>query len=413
MGESFHSETTIREYLLGRVSDETTLEGLEERLFTDEEFCQQAALMEDVLINDYVFGRLNEADAESFRATLAGNPERRFQLELTQKLRAKALARNLTTSDKPSLLASLKAFFRQPMYVGAFAVLLVAVLISAVYFGRKSNADDLVELQSLYQQARPTQTRISEFGYAPQLQLRGAPDSVDQNRLRRIENNLIDAIEKTPNAESHHALGVFRLTQQKYPEAISELKTAAKLDDQNAKIHNDLGSAYFEFSKIDKENRLEDLVQSLDEFDKAIKLDGNFLEPLFNQSLTLQELDLKRQAKESWTLYLQKDPASPWSAEARKYLERIETAQVFSGKDKQVLADFLTAYRNHDEARAQEIHNETKGQLQTTAVAFQLSRRLLTAKQREEETEANESLEALAYLGRLEQTHSSEFFFLS
>jgi hypothetical protein len=93
MGESLQSEGTIREYLLGRVSDETTLEGLEELLFTDEEFCSQVALMEDGLINDYVLGQLDEKDAASFRATLASNHERQAKLELTQALREKALAR--------------------------------------------------------------------------------------------------------------------------------------------------------------------------------------------------------------------------------------------------------------------------------------------------------------------------------
>jgi hypothetical protein len=87
MGESLKSEKTVHEYLLGRVSDETTLEGIEELLFTDEEFCSQVALAEDVIINSYVFGQLDEADAASFEATLAGNPERRFKLELTQALR--------------------------------------------------------------------------------------------------------------------------------------------------------------------------------------------------------------------------------------------------------------------------------------------------------------------------------------
>ena len=104
MGESLNSEKTVREYLLGRVSDETTLEGLEELLFTDEEFCSQVALAEDGIINDYVFGRLDDADAESFRATLAANPERRFKLELTQALREKALARNLKTRRRQAVV---------------------------------------------------------------------------------------------------------------------------------------------------------------------------------------------------------------------------------------------------------------------------------------------------------------------
>src|SRR5258708_4306716 len=117
MAESLQSENTVREYLLGRVSAETTLEGIEELLFTDEEFCSEVALAEDGLINDYVLGRLDDADVESFRATLAKNPERRFRLELTQALRAKALARNLKTAEAkpPSLLRSKRFLVSQCM----------------------------------------------------------------------------------------------------------------------------------------------------------------------------------------------------------------------------------------------------------------------------------------------------------
>src|SRR5260370_38330051 len=247
MAESLQSDNTVREYLLGRVSAETTLEGIEELLFTDEEFCSEVALAEEGLINGYVPGRLDDADVESFRATLAKNPERRFRLELTQALRAKALARNLKTAeDKPPFFASLKAFFGQPMYAGAFAVLLIAVVGLAVYLTRRSNPDDLAELRSIYQQARPTETRISEFGYAPLPQLRGAPPAAEQTRLRRIEISLIEATERNPNAQTYHALGVYYLTQQNYPAPIKEFESALKLADKDPQTHNDLGSAHFE-----------------------------------------------------------------------------------------------------------------------------------------------------------------------
>jgi tetratricopeptide (TPR) repeat protein len=415
MGESFKSEKTIREYLLGRVSDETTLEGLEELLFTDEEFCSQVALAEDGIINDYVFGHLDEADAASFHATLAGNPERRFKLDLTQALREKALAQNAKVlEDTPSFFASLKAFFRQPKYVAAFAVLLIAVLASAIYLFRRSSPDELAELRAIYRQERPTETRISEFGYAPLSQLRGAPEAVEKNRLRRIENNLIEATEKSPNSQTHHALGVFYLTQQKYPDAIKEFESALKFTDKSAKIHNDLGATYFELAKTSaKEKKLEDLAHSLEEFTTATELDGNLLEALFNKSLALQELDLPRQAKESWTLYLQKDPSSPWAEEARRNLARINNEQTYFKTDEQVLEDFLTAYRNRDSERAQKIHNETKGLLKGAAVPLQLSRRYLMAEQRGNEAEARESIEALTYIGSFEQAQNSEFFFLN
>lgn len=413
MGESLKSDHVVREYLLGRVSDEATLEGLEELLFSDEEFCSQVALAEDGIINDYVFGRLDQADTESFRATLAADPERRFKLELTQALREKALARNPESApDKPSFFSSIILFFRQPVYAGAFAVLLIAAVILAVYLTRRTNPDDLAELRSIYQKARPTEARISEFGYAPLTQLRGATEPGDQKRLRRIENNLIDATEKTSSAQTHHALGVFYLTQQDYPKAIREFETALKFADQSAQIHNDLGAAYFELAKAaPKEKRYEPLAHALEELTRATELDGNLLEALFNKSRALQEMGLPREAKESWTLYLQKDPSSPWADEARKNLARIASEQTLFRRDQDVLSDFLTAYRAHDLARAQEIHNETKGLLKSTSVPLQLSRKYLLAKQGGGEAEAKESLEALTYLGNFDQAQNGDSFF--
>jgi tetratricopeptide (TPR) repeat protein len=414
MDEALNSEAMIREYLLGRVSDETRLEGLEDLLFTDEEFCSRLALAEDGIINDYVFGRLSNADAESFRATLAMDPERRFNVELAQALKERAQAKHSGAQpSRISLLASLGQLFRQPRFAGAVAVTLIAVLVLAVYLSKRDSSDELAKLRTFYQQARPTESRISEFSYAPLTQLRGASEPAKQNHLRLIENTLILATQENPNAQTHHALGVFKLTQQEYSEAIKEFE-AALVFAGNAKIHNDLGVAYFERAKTQpKEKRLVDLAQSVEEFTKATTLDGNLLEAIFNKSLALQELGLTHRAKESWNLYLQKDASSPWADEARKHLSRLDSEQTLFKEDQQVLSDFLTAYRNHDFERAQTIHNETKGLLRTPAIALQLSRRYLIAKQRGDAPEAGESLAAMAFIGRFEQAQHSEFFFLS
>src|ERR1044071_6073675 len=146
MGESFESEETVRDYLLGRVSDEATLEGIEERLFTDEEFFARVELAEDEVINDYVLGYLDEREAAGFAATLEGNPGRRFKLRLAQGVREKALAERAAGATKakgseravagPSFLTSLKAFFRRPLYAGAFAAFVVAALAGSLYLFR-------------------------------------------------------------------------------------------------------------------------------------------------------------------------------------------------------------------------------------------------------------------------------------
>lgn len=413
MGPSLNSEETVREYLLGRVSDETTLEGLEELLFNDEEFCSQVALAEDALINDYVLNALSEADAESFRATLADNPERRFKVDLTRALREKARARSAVTADeKPSFFASLASLFKQPMYAGAFAVLLIAAVALVIYFNSSSRTDELAELRSIYRQARPTETRITEFDYAPLPQLRGAPDPAETNRLRRIENNLIEATEKTANAQTFHALGIFNLTQRKYREAIKEFERAIKFDDKNAKVHNDLGVAHFELAKAGpKEKKFEDMALALEEFTKASNLDSNSLEALFNKSLALQELEMPHEAKESWARYLEKDSSSPWADEARRHLARIESERTLFKSPEQVLSDFLTAYRAHDEGRAQNIHNETKGLLRGATVPLQLSQRYLLARQNGNETEGKESIKALKFIGAFEQAQNGDSFF--
>src|SRR3712207_2202078 len=100
MGESFNSEGAVRQYLLGRVTDSAELEGLEELLFTDEEFCTRVALAEEELIDDYVLGCLGEEDAADFAATLESNPERRFKLGLTRALREKAVASRAGEASK-------------------------------------------------------------------------------------------------------------------------------------------------------------------------------------------------------------------------------------------------------------------------------------------------------------------------
>jgi len=413
MGPSLNSEETIREYLLGRVSDETTLEGLEELLFTDEEFCSQVELAEDALINDYVFGALSDADAESFRATLADNAERRFKVDLTRALREKARAISAAVVDeKPSFFASLASLFKQPMYAGAFAVLLIAAVALVIYLSSGPRTDELAELRSIYRQARPTEPRISEFDYAPLPQLRGAPEPAETSKLRRIEINLIEAREKTPNAQTYYELGVFYLTQRKYHEAIKELESALKFADKNAKIHNDLGVAHFELAKAGaKEKKFEDMAVALEEFTKATNLDSNSLEALFNKSLALQELQMPREAKESWARYLEKDSTSPWADEARKHLGRIESERTLFKPPEHVLSDFLTAYRAHDEARGQKIHNETKGLLRGATVPLQLSQRYLVARQGGNETDGRESIEALKAIGAFDQAQNGDSFF--
>lgn len=402
---------TIKAYLLGKISEEKTLAGIEEALFFDDEFAAQVELSEDEIIDDYVFGNLTAEDRESAENFFFKNSGRQFKLKLAGKLKNKATV--TATAEKPGLFETLKVFFRQPAYVGAFAVLLVVVIGLAVFLSRSSESRELAELRLLYQKDRTVQARISEFGYAPLNITRGEnEDKENKNKLQRIEYGLLEAVEKNPTAETYHSLGIFKLTQRNFADAISQLEFAAKLDDKNAKIANDLGSAYFE-SALNTPNETKLLLaKALEKFQHATELDPNLLEALFNKALCLQELGSSNEAKEAWNLYLEKDPNSRWAQEARKYLESLENLNKLSKTKEQVLEDFLNAYRGGDEEKkfAWKINCQTKDMLEEVWLPGQLTRRYLEAKRDKQQPEAKESIEALNFIGRREETRNADFF---
>ena len=320
MNESLKTKETIRDYLLCRISDEEILEQIEESLFSDDEFYAEVEAFEDEIINEYVLDELSAEDKKSADKFFFQNADRKWKLELTQQLRQKAIAEKVEAKETLSVFETLKNLFRKPLFASSFAILAILFIGISIFILTRKDSAELVELQTIYQKERPTETRISSFEYAPLVTVRGnAETDTNKNKLRLIETKLLEAVEANPTAKNRHALGVFYLTQAKFADAIKELEKAVQLDAQNAKFYNDLGSAYFELAKNgEKSNKLENLARANEAFSKAFELDPNLLEALFNKSLTLQELNLPKQATEFWNLYLQKDSTSKWADEARK-----------------------------------------------------------------------------------------------
>lgn len=412
MNETLKTEKNIREYLLGRITDDALLAEYEELLFADDEFCEIAEIAEDSLINDFVFDRLSEDAAADFIKTLSNNSDRRRKVHLTRELKEHVAEQTLVVAEsRPSFFDSIKAFFRKPIYAGGFAFLLIAVLLGSFIIFR-SPSDELANLKDIYRTERPVEPRIAGFDYAPLVVTRGAADDVNKNKLELERTRFLQAVVEDRTAVNFHKLGVFYLTQQNYKDAIENLEKAVKLDDKNAKFHNDLGSAYFESAKQSKDDKLLNLSRANESFAAALKLNGDSLEALFNRSLVLQEMGLRNQAAESWNLYLQKDSASKWADEARKNLEKIKQIESGSTKTKeQVLEDFLTAYRNQNWQFAEKIHNSTKGMLNGISPFEQLTRRYLDARKARDALITTESLDAMNYIGNLEREKHADFFY--
>ncbi|MBS1794314.1 MAG: CHAT domain-containing protein [Acidobacteria bacterium] len=412
MNLALKNEDAIRDYLLGRVGDEALLADYEELLFADEEFAGLAELVEDALVNDFVFGKLNEIDRADFGATLSLRPDRRAKVALARALREKANPPVAEKAAESSFFDSLRAFFRDPLRSAALAVVAIGLVVFAVILLGRPKTDELAELKTIYGGGRTTETRLSDFDYAPLAATRGATEEREKSRLRRIENGLLERAEKNPaDAEAQHALGVFYLTQRKFAEAAAALEKAAAVADRDARVLNDLGSVYFEQARTEPaEKRLETLARALENFSRAVTAAPDFRPALFNRALCLQELRLGGQAKAAWNAYLEKDADSGWADEARKNLERLEQSNANSKTAARVLDDFLAAYRNRDPETMWIIDSQTREMVSGVWLADQLSRRFVDARSRGDDAAAAETIDALKTIGELEKTRTADFF---
>lgn len=411
MNSSINNKQNIREYLLGRVTDDSLLSEIEELLFLDEEFFKAVETEEDELINDYAFKRLGDADRADFEATFARNPERKLGVDLACGLKERAKAPNQATVKTNGFFDSIRAFFKQPLYAGGFAVLVIGIISLSVVLMSRKNMDDLAELRSMYSQQRRTQARISGFDYAPHGLTRGSDKiEAEDAKTATIKSNLLTKAEKDPGAKSYHALGVFYLNQKNFPEAIKQFNLALQSGPENADLHNDLGTAYFEVAKSGpSEKKFETLGHAVDEFTKALQLNPDKLEALFNRSLAWQAWEKPEQARESWNQYLQKDPSSKWAEEAKKNLEELDRKQSNFKSKEQVLEDFLAAWRR-DEETAWKINSQTRDVVSGVWLPNQLARRYIKAKRDGNTGQERESIEALTYIGTLERERNADFF---
>lgn len=414
MNETPDKKNQIREYLLGRVSGERELSQIEEQLFLDEDLCSLAEVTEDALLDDLVFERLSDTDRYDLLRTLENNPDRRRKLAIAGALRKRTAEQKIAADNaKPSIVASIRAYFSHPVFSGAVAVVLIAAIAGVIFVLRRQSADELADLKNIYKKARPVESRLTGFDYAPLPVTRGENAiDVDKNRIELEKTKLLRAVIDSPTAANLHDLGVFYLTQQDYQSAIENLEKAVGVNEKDPKIRNDLGSAYFERAVNGKGNRLLDLGRANEAFSKSIELDPASLEPLFNKALTLQAIPLKNEAKDAWNLYLQRDPDSKWADEARKSLEKLELMGSGSKRTKeQVMNDFLAAYRSHDEATALNIQNSTKGVLTGLSPAEQLTQKFLEARRAHDGPAIKELSEAMIYIGNLEKEKYADFFF--
>ncbi|HSE17834.1 MAG TPA: tetratricopeptide repeat protein [Pyrinomonadaceae bacterium] len=285
---------------------------MEIRLLSDPVYVEEFDVVVNELTDQYVAGAVQGAERDQMERYFFAAPARREKLRIAAALkeRQQAVAKPWLPSWELRVAAS---------------ILIVAGLALGIWWALKSGESEfdkgMAALQTGYSERRPIEPRISTLSYLPFPLTRGsAVNDQRQEDFRRAELHFAQAVREKPTPETHHALGKAYLAQGKFDDAIREFEQALSGSQTPAQVYNDLGVAWLE--KID-------FNRSLDSLNKALELDGNLLDALFNRALCYEKQSRFDDAKAAWNEYLKHDSTSNWAYEARQHLIRLNTTLIY------------------------------------------------------------------------------------
>lgn len=407
--EKLVEQSNLRKYILGDISDEDR-SAIEERLLTDDEFFEELSMTEENLIQDYVDENLDSTERERFEKCFLNSEENRQKVKFAHALRkyVNETDKVAQPQTKPNFFSSLIAFFSAPVPIALTVLAIAAIAGFFVWKSSNNRSEVLVALNKAYKNDRPTEARITGFDYAPKIEGTRGNNKEDNLDLVFAKARATEAVLKNETAENLHELGRVLLAEKNFDAAIKYFEKALKKNSNIAKLRNDLGVALMEKAKLQTEGKLENLAKANEEFAKAIELDRNLLDAYFNQALCIQELNLPNQAKEAWQKYLELDSSSQWAEEARKNLQTIETQKPISKTKEEILQDFLQAKQTGDHEKAWQTLSRNRGMVTGKLIPQQLAFLFVDAKTNA--GEAKKYLEALIYIGKLEEEKSGDLF---
>jgi hypothetical protein len=126
-----HDQAKIRQYLLGRLSDEEQ-QKIEERLMVEDALFEELEITKGELIEEYCSGELNQNEREWFEGHYLASPEGKQRHTFTLALNC--LKRPIPAQRRLSWFERLEIFFKtQPWAVATATSVLLVALIGVVW----------------------------------------------------------------------------------------------------------------------------------------------------------------------------------------------------------------------------------------------------------------------------------------
>jgi CHAT domain-containing protein len=245
-----------------------------------------------------------------------------------------AVAEHLRGCDECRVVVSETARFaaderpesRRTWWMSVAAVLAV-LLVAATVLVQVSRSQDPIRrlIAAAPHEHRNVEARLSGFPWARlQAPSRGGP------KLDPADLKLAGAAGEVLDAKDTHAIGVAYLLIDRRPESLDALEGAAD-SSTDAAVWNDLAAA--RLATAVRDDHPAQLPPALAAADHALRLDPKFAPALFNRALILEHLGLRDAARMAWQKYLDADPSSDWSGEARLHLARLnQRGEMFDEK---------------------------------------------------------------------------------
>ena len=399
-------QNQLRNYLLGRL-DEAEEEKVETRLLTDLNYSHELNILTDEFIDTYANEQIPDEERAALERFVFASPQRRKKLKFVRALKK----RSLELKERKRRTAKILRLY---LPIAASVLLITGFGIWKAFFSHSNVDKGLSALRIAYRDQRPVEGWVSDFGYAPVLR---GPEKVDVAQRDLATSLLTSAAIQDRDAYSLRALGQYYIATGRFKDAVDQLKACIELNANDAKAHNDLGIAYFELGKeAQRNNDLETgfsyFGQSHMELTKAVNLNELLLEGNFNLALVQEKLGPPEAAEKAWRTYLEKDPASKWSEEARDRLRILEEQRqkASAANNSRPLEDFLSAYRNKDDESAWRILGWNREVITGKFVPLRLVNAFLEFSGEGRKEDAAQMLDALDYAGEVETRNSGDLY---
>lgn len=212
----------------------------------------------------------------------------------------------------------------KPLWWLAAAAAVIAGIVALLVFRRGADTPIAQLAAASPRDHRYLEARLSGFPWAPlTAHTRGGahPNPADL-KLAGAAGTVLETSEAHRDRESRHATGVAYLLVDRTDDGIVAL-AAATDGSRDARAWNDLAAARYQ-EAIEKSPA--QLPEALSAVDRALALDPRLAEARFNRALILERLGMTDQARQAWQSYLDADPRSQWSAEARAHVRALQPA---------------------------------------------------------------------------------------